>query len=418
MIETALESTEALDQPRLAAHGGNVGRELMARLRAVLEALPDTPQRPGVLARRLRLNRDICGRVLMVCREREPLQALHVAPGPEPLRRFVRAAAREEVPRDAIAAAMESIDRFDQLIRNEAGTRAVLNACLSASLPTARERFELASKQAVFKGMGQLRGVEAAAWLSCQIFHPSSGDPLRHDAVVIDGAVGIRRLRPNVPLKVRYDEFPPFPGLPVAAALESASVAVPLDWRPFAANPPAQLRSYGEPPSRYFVLDAHDAGPQAMVDLFGAWYHARGRARSIVAENGYRRCILVLPDIPAQTLVFDAVLHEDVYPGAEPELSVFRVHSDGPAHPDDPRRQGDRIAVAEHIEFLGRDLRRLHVQEWPGYADYLVQLIAALGWNPAAFRAYRCRIQYPVPDWQVAMAFQPPAGYVPVAGGA
>jgi hypothetical protein len=39
----------------------------------------------------------------------------------------------------------------------------------------------------------------------------------------------------------------------------------------------------------------------------------------------------------------------------------------------------------------------------------LLHLCERFGWDPARFRGYRTRIQYPVYGWQVCLAFTPPA---------
>lgn len=110
-------------------------------------------------------------------------------------------------------------------------------------------------------------------------------------------------------------------------------------------------------------------------------------------------------------LVFDVLLHEDVFPGAEPRLDIYDTGYDGIANVNDPKRDIDRVDVQESIEFLGRDMRKLYAPEVPRYSDMLEHLTRTHGWDPARYRAYRTRIQYPVYGWQVCMSFErPPAG--------
>jgi hypothetical protein len=181
----------------VAARIRETGDGLAAALRELLNELPGRPQRPKELGRILGLNRDISGRVLKAAAARDGLEVVHVAPGPEPLRTLARAASRRGVASGTLSAVDEAVDRFDRLIRDDAGTRTALHAMIVARVPRARERFELASKQAIFKGMSQLKGVHAEVWLNATLIHPSSGDALHHDAVLVHGAVGLQRVRPD-----------------------------------------------------------------------------------------------------------------------------------------------------------------------------------------------------------------------------
>ncbi|MFT7463547.1 MAG: hypothetical protein ACI9EF_001892, partial [Pseudohongiellaceae bacterium] len=180
------------------------GQGLASSLDAVIAALPETPRRPNALARDLGVNRAVASKVLSAMGKHEPLEVLHVIPGPEPLRKLVRAAGRKGVPSELIATAESAITAFDKLIRDEAGTRAALDALISSSLPGARDRFELSSKYAVYKGLSQLKGVQAEHWLGTAIVAPAADDPLKHNLTWLNGAVALQRLRPGAPVRFAY----------------------------------------------------------------------------------------------------------------------------------------------------------------------------------------------------------------------
>lgn len=404
---SAGDSNGASPAERIAA----VGRELSAALRQILDALPDAPARPNELASYLELNRDIAGRVLRAATIANPLQTVNMVPGPEPLRRFTRAAAQRGLDSDIADRALGAIDRFDRLIRSEAGTRAGLNAIISASVPRARERFEVASRQAAFKGMSQLRGVFGELWLSSTIVWPSDEDPMHHDVVMVHGALGMQRLRPDAMVKFTYRDVVTAPAeSETDVTAETHRDAAPLAQ--FCTNPPAELETRRIGQVSHHILRNNGVGPQSAVDMLAVDHHPAAWDRyadpNPPTPGRTRKSVFVAPGIPAQNLLFDAILHEDVFPGSEPELVVYDTTTDGIAWINDPARDLDRLTVDETIEFLGRDIRRFDAAEIPNYQPMLLHLCDRYGCDPAGFRGYRCRMAYPVHGWQVCMAFEPP----------
>ncbi|MCB9898132.1 MAG: hypothetical protein H6825_09030 [Planctomycetes bacterium] len=395
----AQRPAEALDE-RLR----RVGSELAESLRAVLEGLPEAPLRSGELVRLLGVNRAVAGKLLGAAASHDPLEAMHLAPGPEPLRKLVRAAARKGVTGDVVERAQRAVREFDQLIKRDAGTRAELDALISAQLPGARERFELASKYAVHKGLSQLKGVLAEHWLGAAVVVPSADDPQRLDLTWLNGAVAIRRLRPGVTVRFSY-RYHNSVEQPTDGAAVSPPSVVPLEE--FCTNPPAQLVAQRVGDTVHYTLPDDVVGKHETVDMFVVDHHPSAMRRyGSGAERG-RNSLFVEPAVPVASLVFDVVLHEDVFPESEPRLYVYDTGYDGIANVNDPQRDADRVDIAEHIEFLGRDMRRVHAPEVPRYADMLGHLCREFGWDPTRFRTWRTRIRYPVYGWQVCLSFEP-----------
>jgi len=383
-----------------------VGTDLARTLRMVIEAVPGQPRRPNHLARELGLNRAISSRVLSATAKKDPLEVTHIIPGPEPLRSLLRAAAEKDVDPAIIARAEAAVARFDRLITAVAGTRSRLDAIISSSLPDAREKLELSSKYAVFKGMSQLMGVQAETWLTSMLYHPTAGDPKRLDVASIHGAIGMQRLRPGVAVHFSFGKAPPTSW---SADHEEAPIgSMPLER--FYTNPPARLRAQQNEDELVHSFIGDEVGPSAAVDMLAADHHEGAIERSGSPGTQRKRGGAVLPDIPAKTLIFDMVLHEEVFAGSDPVLYVYNVGLRGRPDVNDPRRDVDRMDVQESIEFLGRGTDRLHAPEVPHYADMLRYVCDQLGWDVGAFRTYRCRVQYPVHGWVVCMSFVPPTG--------
>ena len=381
-----------------------VGRDLAATLREVLEALPNPPGRPTDLARDLGLNRDISSRVLKAMAKQNPLEVVHVIPGPEPLRRFIRAAADQDVAERSIDAAQEAVQRFDGLIRDEAGTRSALNAIIASLLPRTQQRFELASRQSVFKGMSQLKGIQADVWLSTAIIAPSTDVDDKHDVVLIHGALSMQKLRPDARVKFTYSEMQTEPpddedGLPEGA--------IRLDE--FCVNPPAPLDIWRSGSEVSYTLSGEQFGPRAIMDMLVVDHHRAVLDRYANPDvERSKKGTFVAPDIPVKLLVFDCILHNDVWPGSDPELAMFDMGPAGTAWVNDPSRDIDRMDFSERVELMGRGVQSFRSDAVPRYTDMLRAMAQRNGLNLDEFRGYRCLMQYPVHGWQVCLSFDPP----------
>src|SRR5262245_27572819 len=82
-----------------------VGRDLARAFTGVLDALPGSPHRPQGLAKSLGVNSVLTSRILKAAQQHDPLAVAHMIPGPEPLRRLLRAAEKKKVSPALIRAA-------------------------------------------------------------------------------------------------------------------------------------------------------------------------------------------------------------------------------------------------------------------------------------------------------------------------
>ena len=394
----------------------DVGTALGQSLSALLEALPGAPSRPSQLVDELGVNRAVASRLLKAVSKRDPLEVLHVIPGPEPLRKVARAASGLGAPVVLVESVHRAVRDFDLLIRDEAGTRPALDALISSSLPGARGKLELSSKYSVFKGMSQLRGVQGELWLGTAVVAPSATDAERHDLTWLNGAVAMQRMRPGVTVRFGYryrsnlqsaddseQEGDELPG-PSVTSLDQ-----------FCVNAPAQLEARQAGKAIHYTLPDDLLGPKQVADMFVVDHHpsAMRRFRAEAGEPGdsdrRRNSLFIEPAFPVANLVFDVILHDEAFPGSEPELLIYDTGYDGIANVNDAERDIDRMDVRETVEFLGHDLSRIQTTELASYSPMLMHLAEVFDWDPSRFRGYRTRIQYPVYGWQVCLSFDPPA---------
>ncbi|MFT7669789.1 MAG: hypothetical protein ACI8X5_002496 [Planctomycetota bacterium] len=382
-----------------------VGADLRQVLVAILQSLPGYPHRPSRLAQELGVNRAVASKVLAAIVKTDPLETLHLIPGPEPLRKLVRSAEGLGATSALARAAEEAIANFDHVIRNEAGNRAALDALISSSLPGARERFELASKYSVYKGLAQLKGVQAEHWLGTAILSPSNENAKKHDLTWLNGAVAMQRLRPGATVRFSYRQGLDNEGTSEIESSLPTLGLLPLDQ--FCVNPAAQLEAHVTGDTIHYTLSDDLVGPQETVDMFVVDHHPASVRRESAGPKGRRTSFFVEPAMPVANLTFDTILHRDVFPGADPELLIYDTGYDGIVDVNDPARQIDRVPLKESVEVLGLDISRFEAPGIPTYGPLLQHLCDRFGWKSDEFRGYRTKIAYPVYGWQVCLAFEP-----------
>lgn len=389
-----------------------VGTGLESALAALLDAIPDTPQGPVALAKQLKVDKVLTSRLLKAMRRRDPLAVVHLAPGPEPLRRLVRAAARQSIEPTVIRDAEAAIDAFETLIRSEGGDRSGLDAILAAWLPEARQEFELRRKQAVFRAMSQLKGTAGDVNLGSAILHPSA-TPGRLDVVWLFGCLGLRRLRPGVPVKFASRRVADPSGgsrVPRTLSGEPVDAATGLDGLrldDFCSTPAPRLDVHRAGETVHYTLADHGFGPRSAVDLVFAEVN-RNEIDQFASDPGRRTFFFAEVPIPVSRLVFDVILHESIFVGREPALTIYDTVLEGIASVNDRARDLDRFETAESIQSLGQGLTRFRCADLPSYGTLLQEVCTRLNWDGNAFRGYRCGIDYPVYGSQVTMSLEAP----------
>jgi len=383
-----------------------VGGGLTASLKRVLAELPGAPLRPQELARKLKLNKDLTSRLLRALSEQDPLVAMHLMPGPEPLRRVLRAAARFDVSPDALGAAHRAVAEFETLLRDHLGSRAALDAMIGVSLPDARTRFETFHKQAVHRSMSCLKGVVARAHVLSAMLFPGE-EPDAVAAVMILGLYGLRRLRPGVPVQfysavkgAGAHRLYSLGGDPTRA--EGASF---LLSEFSSCGPYVQQAQDGN--NMVYALQADAVGPHCAVDIVTGeiWrgvYH-QFQTKDPPRTSGFTADI----DIPAESLTFDVRVHRDVWPSVAPQLVLYDTAIRGTANPNDRSRDRDRLDLAEKIDVLDHVAAR-RISEVSSYPRLIAHACRRIGYAEDAFRCYRCRVKYPLYGSQICMAFLPP----------
>ena len=352
-------------------------------------------------------------RLLKALGQADPIAVLQLLPGPNPLRNLVKEAAKAGTDKAVCASAMESVDAFDALIREEAGDRGSLKAMLSAWLPEARREFEAQRRQTIFKALAELDGVSCDFEMSSLLIHPSSSGGSMLDVVNAKCLLGIDRIRPDATVKLGTRRL----GEPSDES-DRARLPLNLDGEPaidglhtvrldgFCESPPAPFLGRNFGPNVLYELGPTGFGKQSKVDLVIAEWN-KDELNGLATEEGRTVNFFLIPEMATRKVVFDLFVHKDVFKNATPELMSYETNAMGPARAGDPARELDKRPVPEDLQVLKSAGHSARLLEFPQYGALLRHITDRLGWDIDAFRLLRVAVTYPLVGRQITIAFQP-----------
>ena len=394
----------SFDHASIATAVEQVGRSLGEAFRATLEGIPGGPFRPQEWARHLGIKKDLSHRVVRASASHDPISVVHLMPGPAPLREFLAAAAGLIGP-DVLRRAEAAVREFERLIQDRAGDRTSLDAIIGGWMPEAREKFETFNKQAVFRGMSQLKGALADVAVNTAILYPSA-DGSAIDGVWLVGFIGLRRIRPGASVHFLSGRFGPgTESLTLAGGRAEGLDGLLLEK--FCTSPLPLLHAQQHGMVMHYSLADAAVGPGSAVNLLLAELTPRCMKRY---RDGTRHRYGPSAEVstPSRMLLLDVLLHKDVYPGSVPEAIVIDTAVNGVARLNDQSRLIDRLDLVQDVRFLEEGLEGLRVLAVPNYVEMVHHVMERLGWPMDEFRGFRCKAQYPVYGSQTFLAFEAP----------
>ncbi len=384
------------------------GKDLLDGLARVIGQVPGGDAGPQRLAKELGIDKVLASRILKAIRAPDPMSVVHRVPGPEPMRRLLKASSKLGVNPEDLIAAHSAVDRFESLIRTEIGDRSALDAILSTWVPEARREFELRRKQAAFRAMSQLKGAQADVYAEAVIIYPSKTDPDQLDIVWIKSIVGLYRLRPGVTVKFTSRR---------RVEHHEKRVTTTLDGRPMDGLASSTLNSYCSSPapeldiqhageSIHYLLKEGSIGASSSINLVTCDVNLAEIPRYIPAELNRKFWVANDIDLPSRQMHFDIFVHKDLYTQSFPELRIYDTAIIGQADINDPSRDVDQFDLLESIENLGVGINRFGSSSVPNYRQLLDEVCDTLHYDTNALRGYRCTSDYPIYGSQYAMTFQ------------
>jgi hypothetical protein len=382
-------------------------KDLRDALRDVIADVPARRTRPQEFARTLKVHRNIAGRLLKAVEHSDPLAALCEMPRAEGLRTILKAA-KSCVRKETVERASRAVVDLEQLLDHEIGGWGVLHSVASDWLPDARKKFEMTHKQAVYKGMANLRGCCSNTEFCAFIGYPGDTGQ-RVDAALIAGTMGLRRLRPSAEICFTSIGASADGSQPIAikgVSLADASDEYPL-LEQFCSSPLPEFSVVRTEDRAHYILKGNSVGPGSAIDLATACT-LKGRHPRYQTEPPRRIAAFGDPTVPCESLILDMLLHDEVWPDATPELIMYNTTRYEVANPNSLADHVYRLSVTEKIEFLGKGVARFRVAEVGHYVEMIRHVCEKLGWDPERLRGYRCHIRYPIVGASACIVFDPP----------
>lgn len=382
------------------------GQALSDTINRVLDPIPAASQGPQRLAEHLGVDKVLASRLLKALKSASPMNVVHRIPGPEPLRRVVRAAARHGARHDDVDAAQTAIDQYERFLKVEIGDRSALDAILSAWIPEARRDFELRRKQAAFRALSQLRGVSCDCFAETAFVLPSE-DPNRIDIAWLRLITGIQRIRPNARVRlssIRIDDSTTrrrpvnLKGAPIASLADAVVER-------FSTAAPESVGFAALDNSVHYMLADDAFGPSDAIDLCTAEVNRAEIDRYVHASRNRRAWFSSEVVLPAKKHQFDIFVHRDLFHGAPPILRLYDTSVVGLSDPNDPTSTFAEMDLVETVESLGPGLSRARADHAPAYIELLEHAAAALRPDPEELNGHRVAISYPIVGTQAALLF-------------
>ena len=389
---------------------------------ALLGSLPGRPSGPQALADLLGINVVTASRLLRAIDLADPVAVIEQIPGTVPLRRTLAAAIAQGAGKDRVKSAEKAVDAFEKLIRKNAGHRSSLNAMLTDWLPQGRREFETRRRQAAYKAISELKGVSCDLDLATIILHPSA-EAGTIDLLSIQGTFGLDRIRPDSVVQFGTLRAPASESQgALSAELKAEPRPQTLDGDPandglhsvrldqFCSCAPAPIVTHRFGRDIQYLLGQTGFGPDSSVDFVIAEVN-RGEIRFADAEAAQDSELkppyfFQMPAAPSKAMLFDLLIHRDLFPDFEPELLVYDTSIRGPARAGAPERDVDLMRTSDAIEVIGYRPSRLRFSGFPRYRELLDYAFDHLSWNADDFRAYRLQMSYPLHGTQACMALK------------
>lgn len=406
------EIHEVLETMRLACQGF---------IEAVAQATGQgSPMRKATdLQRALAIPGTLAWQVFRVAHSRNLIAAADTVPGMKAIRRLVRAAEQQGVSPQSVAELTRSAARFEDLVQDVAGSRRTFNSLLTGLNREPDWKDELHYRRAAFEANSHIWGTQVGTKLVTLVFHPSSAE--RADMLAISGAIDVCRIRGDAPIEL-CSTAAHSDSLRDMRSEAIVSMGHPLTSNDITAPGCTLLTEFGTQPLPKVHSRVNDRG-HLVVELETEDVGQRHAVTAFVAE-------LYRPDVPRYREEEEPALGASVLIKAPIRtLIVDLIIAAGTHGPTLPAPRGYAVAnprgepilfggvldkhqkrILEHcsVVHLGQGPCVLDTADVPRYSQMFREVCRQLGWNPALFHAFRCRVEYAIMPSSVVVGYDLP----------
>jgi len=391
-----------------------VGR-LSSSIRAIIDALPHRGpiSRPADIQKALGIRATLAWHVIRTMNAAgSRIDASHI-PGPGAMRKFFEAAAKRRVPKKLISDASDALDAFHALVKTHASDRQAFSSMLSGLESEGAESVDVPRRRTAFKTMSHILGMQAKIQLAWRAIQPNAKNPDRIDTAILRGFHGWCRLRSNAQLTLSRVRVSNSSGAPLPAVARPLAMADDVGQQyslipEFCTKPLPSLKTLrADFGFMNIVLEGNQIGNRSSVDCFTGevLYDAIDRYRAPDEEQDRSQ---VLVRTPTETLIMDILIHEDAFGPLAPRVAIYTDHACTDPNIENPAREHDLLPQRESVQYLGKGIQVLSDRDIPRHVEISQYAFDQLGWNPAKFDVYRCKVEYPIVPSSVVVSFPLP----------
>lgn len=387
--------------------------QLRTALSDVIASVPGRVSKPTDLQRALRVDLNVCCKVLKAISTPGVLPVgLHL-PGIIALRSFLKAARKAGVGEAAVDAAIVATDAFNDLVNTHADDRTTFDSMISSlvvSEDAANITFQ--HRRATARGQAHLYGMQARVQFKCLLIQPSDQNPALLDLANLTGFVSLRLWRPAqtpivlTPAYTTNDDGSTTRSVPREPLGPTEGQGVGATLLPqFCEGPGVQLREVAAAPGRVLgELVGVGIGNKAAVTCVEGHLN-RGAVPRYKDSNNRIGGHLAEIRVPCDTLFLDLLVREDTFGGIRPTVNMCADHL---AELRPPGASAWQRLEYESVEHLGKGTTVLYTPDYPRYPELGRYAFDRLGWDAERFDVYRCRVEYPVLPSTIAIFFDLP----------
>lgn len=271
------------------------------------------------------------------------------------------------------------------------------------SAPSVHTQRKVDTRESLYLGMTDLKGVSAETSLLTFLRHPSLTNPARADSLMINGAAGVRRLQTTAMIQFNglLNSSPAWrKAVPRVSPDEQAAVLREF-CRP--ADLPIQAEVEGDG-IKYTIAIENGRDPTPH-DFFYCELYSRQTQSLDGKSHTCPRWSYATVEMPSERLVFDMLVHRDILIDAEPRIETYDTSITGVVNPSLPTAQRAMMNIRVQPVRIGMSAGVPACPGVPRYLEMLRTCCERMSWNLDDFHGYRCEVEYPVFGSQVCMVF-------------
>lgn len=394
-----------------------VALRLRDELRALIDVLPPGDRGASALAKKLKLDRATCQRIVATLAEPTPdARTIVNFPGIEGLRIFVDAVARrpKAAPSDkqVVESASHAVDSLEQLLEqlkvSQRGLRRLLDDHGVVPVDTARGeqdwlgQDDVAARATLFNAAAHVVGRWTDTLIGVSIIRPVPGSPKLTESVQLRAHLGHRSRRNSAPLEVGSRTQVPVADDPVYTTLDPQTQAGP--WGalvvPFCSRPLPRVTSRRVGNSVTHVVEAQDESSGGPFDVVIANRTRTPEPHPATLTPPVGEVSSIIRQ-PARRVLHDVFLHRDI---ARMCIASLETHLWTPTEGRVMARWSTRIPGGPRMTLLGQGLSGASSPAWERYTELLKYGFEhAGGWDPDDYIGYRCELEFPL--WRCSYHF-------------